>query len=462
MQRRILIADSNAATRIMFQNHLGDGLFRTLLSADAAACLQIARRERPDLIVLDCDLPDMAGPEVVAALRADPRTRQVPVIVLVPANAPQKRLQALRAGADDVMDKPADISVLLARLRNLLRQREEAQLLARAWGSDLPEFLGLSEQKDSFQPVGPVGVITSQAETAQAWKDRLAPRLRDQARSYLPAEAASLGYSDPESPPHVFLIEADQANGSSGLRLMTQLASVTPFRHSMFCIIAPEASDAAAMAFDLGAHDVVNPWVCEEELDLRIRLLLRRKQQADAERRSLEAGLRLAIIDPLTGIYNRRYAFPRLAGIAEQAAIARTEFAVLVVDIDRFKSVNDRYGHTTGDTVLIGVVQRLRDRLRVNDLLARIGGEEFLIVLPETSALEAARMAERLRDAVSATPIDGGAGVTLGVTISIGVRTGGGPGRETEDVTAMVAAADGALMRSKISGRNTVTCYSAA
>lgn len=352
------------------------------------------------------------------------------------------------------------MAVLLARIRNLLRQREESQMMSRAWGGELPErlgseMLGLAEQKSSFQPVGPIGLIAARTDTALHWKHKLAPRLREHARVLAPSEMA--GYGDQSGQSHVFLIGADIGIHGGGLRLMTQLAGISPFRHSMFCIMAPETSDAAALAFDLGAHDVIDPDVTAEELDLRIRMLLRRKQRADAERNSIEAGLRLAIIDPLTGAYNRRYAFPRLAGIAEQAAVEGSEFAVLVLDLDRFKSVNDRYGHATGDTVLVEVVRRLRENLLIEDLLARIGGEEFLIALPDTTAAEAHRIAERLRCVVGDTPVDGGNGVTLQVTVSIGVKTGGGPMAAPEDITAMVDEADGALMRSKISGRNIVT-----
>src|SRR5690606_6895637 len=228
--------------------------------------------------------------------------------------------------------------------------REESRMMSRAWGGDIHKVLGLSEQSHGFMPVGPIGLIAARPETAQGWKDKLAPRQRDHAHVLLPTEVAS--YGEHATQTHVFLIEAVTGTRGGGLRLMTQLAGIPPFRHCMFCIVAPETSDTAALAFDMGAHDVIDPLVSADELDLRIRLLMRRKQQADAERNSIEAGLRLAIIDPLTGAYNRRYAFPRLAGIAEQAAVEVSEFAVLVIDLDRFKSVNDRYGHTTGDTVL--------------------------------------------------------------------------------------------------------------
>ena len=124
----------------------------------------------------------------------------------------------------------------------------------------------------------------------------------------------------------------------------------------------------SAMAFDLGADDVVDQGIAARELALRLRILIRRKRQADTLRASVEDGLRLAVIDPLTGIYNRRYAMPRLAGIAAQAAQEGSDFAVMVVDLDRFKEVNDRFGHAAGDPVLSEVARRLSDNLRISDL----------------------------------------------------------------------------------------------
>lgn len=211
------------------------------------------------------------------------------------------------------------------------------------------------------------------------------------------------------------------------------------------------------MAFDLGADDVVDPDVTATELALRTRSLMRRKRQGDQQRARMQDSLRLAMVDPLTGLYNRRYAAPQLAAIARQAAEAGGQFAVMVVDLDRFKQVNDQHGHAAGDQVLVEVSRRLSANLRSTDLLARIGGEEFLVVLPISTMAEARRIAERLCEAVEERPIRLGSGQSLTVTVSIGVAVSG-PGTEGPSAAdKVVEAADLALLESKGSGRNQVT-----
>lgn len=463
MQRRILIADGIPANRIVFRVKLTDAFYQPLLAADGAGCLRMARTEQPDLILMSFDMPDRPGPVLLAALRGDPATCKIPVIAFVPPGDAAARLAAFRAGADDVMSRPPDMTVLLARIRNLLRQREEASLMAGAWGGHLAQMPGLAEPAADFAEAGEIGLVATRPETALAWKHRLGGPLRNHAHVLSAEEASGIWPGERAVAPSVFLIEADLGTPGGGLRLMSQLSGGSTTRHSMFCVMAsPHDPAAAAMAFDLGAEDVMAPGTGGEELELRLQRLLRRKSRSDSERKSVEDGLRLSLIDPLTGAYNRRYALPRLAGIAEQAAAAGSDFAVMIVDLDRFKSVNDRYGHAAGDAVLIEVVRRLSENLRMNDLLARIGGEEFLIALPETSQPEAERIAERLRRIVGDTPVAPGPGRPgLPVTISIGLKAAGGA--QVQDIGAMIDEADGALRRSKTAGRNVVTlCHSAA
>ena len=148
----------------------------------------------------------------------------------------------------------------------------------------------------------------------------------------------------------------------------------------------------------------------------------------------------------------------QLQAIAERAMAAGSSFAVMVADLDRFKVVNDRWGHLAGDAVLVEVAKRLRNTLRAGDLLARIGGEEFLIALPDITLAEARNIAERLCAAVQDQPIACGT-VDLQITASIGlaISEGGAPPDQIDSVTAMVDRADRALMRSKSAGRNQVT-----
>ena len=178
-------------------------------------------------------------------------------------------------------------------------------------------------------------------------------------------------------------------------------------------------------------------------------------------------GLRLAVTDPLTGLHNRRYALAHLDRIAARARDTGRRFAVMVLDLDRFKTVNDTWGHGAGDTVLETVAARLRDNLRPSDLVARIGGEEFLVALPDATLGTARITAERLCRVISDEPVilpDGRSSVQ--VTISVGLALGPDLSPELPDATATarsaLARADAALLIAKTDGRNQVTIASAA
>ena len=141
--------------------------------------------------------------------------------------------------------------------------------------------------------------------------------------------------------------------------------------------------------------------------------------------------------------------------MAERSKTTGRSFAVMALDIDHFKLVNDSFGHGAGDRVIAGVADILRDNLRSVDLVARIGGEEFLIALPDTTVDQARKMAERIRYIVQNTPLSIGAGkMPVGVTLSIGVALGMGA---DGDVNGIIERADAALYDSKSSGRNAVT-----
>jgi two-component system cell cycle response regulator len=146
---------------------------------------------------------------------------------------------------------------------------------------------------------------------------------------------------------------------------------------------------------------------------------------------------------------------PQLAAIAARAAEEGRPFAVMIVDLDRFKLVNDRHGHGAGDQVLVEVSRRLTANLRADDLLARIGGEEFLVALPDAGMVLARTVAERLCRSIEERPIRLASGALLTVTVSIGVAVSDGTRLNSSD--AVIEAADLALLDSKGSGRNQVT-----
>jgi len=455
MSARILIVDDVASNRIIQQARLAAAFYEPLLAADGAACLALAREEHPDLMLLDLGLPDIPGLEVLRRLRSDPACRDIPVIALAGPRA-EERLAAFAAGADDVMTRPANERVLLARLRNLLRLKAESDLPS----PDALAMAGLAEAPASFEPQGTIALVAPQSMPADGLRAALTSQLRDRLVVLSRREALAeitVGRSR-ESQPEVFILQDDGRNPSATLRLLSELKSHQATRHAAVCVVGPAGEgDEAAMAFDLGADDAVGSNVSAEELALRTRGLLRRKRQSDRQRARMQDGLRLAMRDPLTGLYNRRFAAPQLAAAAARSRVEGTPFAVMVMDLDRFKQVNDLHGHAAGDQVLIEVARRLTANLRETDILARIGGEEFLAILPGSCMSNARRIAERLCQAMDDDPIRLQSGEELHVTVSIGVAVGGVGPEASFAVDGLVEQADLALLESKGAGRNQVT-----
>lgn len=167
----------------------------------------------------------------------------------------------------------------------------------------------------------------------------------------------------------------------------------------------------------------------------------------------------MAITDALTGLHNRRYMESHLATLAEQNVARGKPLAVMILDIDFFKAVNDTYGHDAGDDVLREFATRIRRSIRGIDLACRYGGEEFVIVMPETDLNVAGKVAERVRRAIAAEPftIEKGAR-RIEVTISIGLAT---LERKDEPVADVLKRADVALYRAKHDGRNRVVAAAA-
>lgn len=200
----------------------------------------------------------------------------------------------------------------------------------------------------------------------------------------------------------------------------------------------------------LGAHDYLRKPFEANELMARVSAALRTKSLQD-ELRARNAELdRVSRIDTLTGIYNRRHLDEHMRQAIAAARRHDRNVGVLLIDIDHFKDVNDRYGHLAGDAVLREVATRLQSTQRTEDALGRWGGEEFIAVLSDTPAESIGLVAERMRQVVASAPFDLGDGNRITVTVSIGHVSG------TDDAEVLVHRADDALYAAKARGRNRV------
>jgi len=244
-----------------------------------------------------------------------------------------------------------------------------------------------------------------------------------------------------------------------GLRVCSQIRSLERTRNlPILAIAAAEDRARVLRALDLGVNDYLSRPIDRNELVARVRTQLRQKRYADSLRDKVQQSIELALVDPLTGLNNRRFLDNHLATMLDQAQRRRAPLSLMIFDIDHFKQVNDTHGHDCGDEVLKGFANRLRRIIRGGDLLCRLGGEEFVIVMPDSPVDVAAKVAERTRSAIEGEPfIIDGTGRTIAITVSVGVA---GRGRDS-DAESLYRRADQALYRSKSEGRNRVTADAA-
>jgi two-component system cell cycle response regulator len=259
--------------------------------------------------------------------------------------------------------------------------------------------------------------------------------------------------------PDVHVINLSALDPERGMSLLTDLKSHTKTRLAATVVLIPkDYQNLAAYVLDIGANDVMIEPIDTDELNIRLVRLIERKRIGDQLRTNIRSGLKAAITDPLTGLYNRRYAIPHMERMLMQAQENGRSCAIMVADLDHLKQINDQYGHAAGDTVLVEVSRRLNTNLRAIDLVARMGGEEFLIIMPETKQGEAETAGKRLCNLIHDTPIELANGkCQVSVSISIGVALGGGSNDPRQSAAQVLDLADRALYGSKSEGRNRVT-----
>ncbi len=458
MAGKILIVDAVATNRIVLKVKLSAAHFDVHQASSGASAMSMARGMQPDLIILGAALTDMTYAELIAAVRSRPDLAIVPIVALLPEDTGEARVAALAAGADDVIAQPIDERIMLARLRGLLRQHHALQDMRLNAGPDCAA--GFGEAQGGLLRAGRITVLGVQMADAMTLRTRLRSVCRHQIVAIQTGGPISGASGDRAADVFVLLLPAGYEN--EGLDLMAELRASPEARHSRIVCLVPDGARAlAANLLDLGASDVIIGDTGLDELALRLTRQIQRKQVIDHLRTRLHDGLRAAMIDPLTGLYNRRFAMPFLKDLAARTGPQARGFAVMVADLDHFKQINDRLGHAAGDRVLCHVADILSNSVREGDMVARIGGEEFLIVMPATDGAEARRTADLLCRRI------GEAGIMLRghidpahVTVSIGVAMGE-PGARGEDmggyVDTLFDQADRALYRAKARGRNTVT-----
>lgn len=452
MPARVLISDGDQAALAALEARLSAEYFEVSTASDGGQALERMKSDPPDIVLLDVTSPSADGYEVCARMRNDPDSLHVPIVMLSDETGPEDLVRGLQAGADDYLEKPLEDAVVLACIRSLVRSKltmdefRRRELTSRRLGvmdtgenavdPDVPggRILLIDDAEGDAGEIS-LALASAYQVTAERDPDRAMAVARD-------------GGFD-------LIIVSLMMERSDGLRLCSHFRAVSETRQTPILVMIETGSpDMLVRALDIGVGAYLKKPVNTEEMMVRVRTQIRRKMYQDRLRANYEAGLALAVTDCLTGLHNRRYMVSHLDTLMERGRESGRPVALLVMDIDHFKDVNDSYGHAVGDEVLREFAERIKRNVRGIDLAVRYGGEEFVVVLPETD-LEAARVVgERLRRNVSEKPFEVSTEEgRITVTASIGGTVYRGTGI---DADGLLRRADEALYAAKNRGRNRV------
>ncbi|OHV72100.1 PleD family two-component system response regulator [Ensifer sp. LCM 4579] len=455
MTARILVVDDVPANVKLLEARLLAEYFDVLTAENGHSALAICETTPVDLVLLDIMMPGMDGFEVCERLKANSRTAHIPVVMVTALDQPSDRVRGLKAGADDFLTKPVNDLQLMSRVKSLVRLKnvsDELRLRAQT-----THTIGLQELLRQDRPDEPGSVLLVDGRASS--QERLLRALKPIAAVSVMAEPQAALFEAAESDFDLVIVNAN-FDDYDPLRLCSQLRSLERTRFIPILLVADQANDELIVrALELGVTDYIMRPVDPNELLARCLTQIRRKQCNDRLRASVQQTIELAITDDLTGLHNRRYLDGHLKLLVDRAMARGRPLSICITDIDRFKQVNDTYGHDSGDEVLREFASRVRATVRGADLACRFGGEEFVIVMPDTTAEMAAVVAERLRLMVASRGFEiARADTVLSVTASLGLASLRPEGDTPE---ALLKRADVALYDAKNNGRNRVVAAAA-
>jgi two-component system, cell cycle response regulator len=457
MTARVLVVDDLLPNIKLLETRLTAEYFDVRTAMNGPEAIAICERGDCDIVLLDIMMPGMDGFEVCRRLKASPNTTHLPIVMVTALDQPADRLRGLDAGADDFLTKPVNEVALMARVKSLVRLKILTDELRNR--ASATRDVGLIDPNSASLQDNGLGGRILLVDDRPSSSDRLISALSQVHAVDLETNPQQALIRAPDGNYDVIMVSLGLQN-FDGLRLCSQLRSLERTRRVPILIIADiDDQPRVLRGLEMGVNDYLSRPIDRNEMLARVRTQVRRKRYIDSLSEAVTMSMEAAVVDSLTGLHNRRFMQSHLTALASEGVAQAKAFAVMILDIDHFKQVNDSFGHDAGDEVLTDFARRIKASIRGIDMACRSGGEEFVVLLPDTDPQIAAKVAERIRAKIEKQPfaINGGKRF-INVTASIGV-SGFAFGHTTAD--AMLKRADEALYRAKREGRNRVIAAAA-
>ncbi|WP_339861191.1 PleD family two-component system response regulator [Paremcibacter congregatus] len=452
MTARVLVVDDVIQNVKLLEAKLTSEYFDVLTAMNGEDALAIIEQENPDIVLLDVMMPGMDGFEVCRRIRANVKSAHIPVIMVTALDQPKDRVAGLEAGADDFLTKPVLDLPLFARVRSLVRLKVlmDELRMREATGQDLGIKIGPDLSRNISLSNAKVLLVEDYIRVAgriQSYLEDIATVTVDNVES---GEITTPGLEKFD-----LIIISLSLSEIDGLRLCSHLRSAEATRQIPILVLVDEGdTQQLVRAMELGVTDYIARPIDRNELVARSKAQIRQKRYANRLRRNMQKSIEMAMTDAVTGLYNRHFLSSHLDNMMSKENDKRKKVSLLMMDLDKFKIVNDTYGHASGDEVLHEFARRISNDIRNIDLAARFGGEEFVVVMPETNLEYAHFVAERLRRSIADEPFEiSGSETPIDITVSIGLAISGDNNTSS---SKLLVAADQALYKAKENGRNQV------
>jgi two-component system cell cycle response regulator len=369
---------------------------------------------------------------------------------------PSDRVQGLEAGADDFLTKPVDDIALITRVKNLARLKvlNDEMLMRVATGQKLGLPMEAELERALAGRGGRILIVDDHPRSAARILETLA-KTHD---AFVERDPHAALIRLVEGSFDLVIISLSLTSGD-GLRLCSQIRSLDRTRHLPIIILVEPGDEARLLrGLDMGINDYLIRPIDRHEMLARVRTQIRRKRHSDFLRSRIDQSVEQSVTDALTGLHNRRYMESHLKTLVPDCLARGRPLSLMIADIDHFKSINDTHGHDAGDAVLKEFAARFRRNTRGIDLACRLGGEEFLVIMPDTDLQRAYQVGERLRACIAAEQFSIGAAAKVKITASVGLAA---LDQADDTPETLFKRADNALYAAKRRGRNRVVADAA-